>query len=153
MLEIAVRRRVLAAPVLTAAVFLQTGCVELNSVEVQELEGLWLADQARYVEIAAPKRNNVDILDLGYEVTMELDASGNFTILIVEPEDGVDLIVGSITVDGSALVMTTEDGSGDGEVFLEDEQVAFRLTGGLEFDFGDGRVVPARLLLVMDRTN
>ncbi len=128
-----------------------TGCVELNSVEVHELEGLWVADQARYVEIAAPKRNNVDILDLGFEVTMDIDAAGNFTILVIDPSEGPDLIVGRLTVDGSALVIVTENGEGDGEVFLEDDQVAFRLTGGIEFDFGDDRIVDARLLLVLDR--
>ena len=134
----------------TAATALM-GCVELNSVEVHELEGLWVADQARYVEIAAPKRNNVDILDLGFEVTMDIDALGNFTILVIDPEEGPDITIGALTVDGSELVVVTEDGEGDGEVFLEDDQVAFRLTGGIEFDFGDDRVVDARLLLVMDR--
>jgi hypothetical protein len=128
-------------------------CLELNSVEVQELEGFWVAEQARYVEIAAPKRNNVDLLDLGYEVTMDIDAAGNFAILVIEPEAGAGFIGGTLTVDGSSIQIVTDDGEGDGEVFLEGDQVAFRLTGGLTFDFGDNRVVPARLLLVMDRSD
>jgi len=148
-----VNRTLIARVVVAAAATAFSGCVQLNSVEVQELEGLWVADQARYVEIAAPKRNNVDILDLGFEVTMNIDAAGNFTILVTEPPDIDDLIVGNLTVDGSALVVVTENGEGDGEVFLEDDQIAFRLTGGIEFDFGDDRVVPARLLLVLDRVS
>ncbi|MFV1986880.1 MAG: hypothetical protein ACC682_06345 [Gemmatimonadota bacterium] len=144
-------RTLLARVFVAAAATAFSGCVELNSVEVQELEGLWVADQARYVEIAAPKRNNVDILELGFEVTMDIDPNGNFTILVIDPAGDADSIVGNVTVDGAELAVVTEDGAGDGEVFLEEDQVAFRLTGGIEFDFGDDRVVPARLLLVLDR--
>ena len=50
------------------------------------------------------------------------------------------------------LAVITDVGMSAGEVFLEDDQLALRITAGFEFDFsGDGDEVPTRLLLVMDR--
>ncbi len=136
------------------AAAISLGCQSLADVQPAELEGDWVASEARFVEIAAPKRNNIDIIDLGFEVEMDLDAGGNFVLKLFEPDDTFDSVDGSLVIDGTKLEITTENGTGDGEVFLEDDQVAFRLTAGLEFDFGDGRGdVPARLLLMMDRTN
>ena len=134
------------------AIGLVAGCRSLQEVQPAELEGEWTASQARYVEIAAPKRNNVDILDLGWEIEMTLDDSGNFVITAFPPEDPPGLILGSLEISGTKLRVTTTTGSGDGEVFQEGDQVAFRLTGGLTWDFGDGRGdIPSRLLLVLER--
>ena len=55
-------------------------------------------------------------------------------------------------IDGTNVVVTTDTSTGTGEVFVEDDQAALSLTGGLTFDFkGDGTEVPAKLLMVMDR--
>jgi hypothetical protein len=132
---------------------LTLGCQSLQSVEPHELEGDWVASQARFVEIAAPKRNNVDLIDLGYEIDMTLDASGNFLLGVLPPESSPNVIPGSLVISGTKLEVTTDGGTGDGEVFLQGEQVAFRLVAGFTHDFGDGRgEIPARLLLVLDRT-
>ena len=138
----------------TVAVFAATtlACQPLTEVDPADLEGFWLAEEARWIEIEAPKRNNVDLIDRGYAITMDLDATGNFVILLVEPGGALDIVTGVVVIDGTTLQVTTQNGTGDGDVFLEGDQVAFRLTGGFEFEFDDGRTVPARLLLVLNRT-
>lgn len=140
-------------PTVFAAAILVAGCQSLADVQVAELEGHWVASQARFVEIAAPKRNNEDLIDLGYESEMQIDAVGNFVLIIFDPDEEDDVVIGTLTTDGTDLTILTENGEGDGEVFLEDDQVAFRIEAGLTFDFGDGRIVDSRLLLVMDRTS
>lgn len=142
-------RRIQIAAIAMAGLTL--GCQSLQSVEPNELEGFWVASQARFVEIAAPKRNNVDVIDLGYEVTMDFDEVGNFLLVITDPGGETGEVVGTISIDGTDITFVT--GTGEGEVFTEADQMAIRLTAGLTFNFGDGRDVPARLLLVMDRTN
>ncbi|MDH3734678.1 MAG: hypothetical protein OEU54_14205 [Gemmatimonadota bacterium] len=138
---------------LLAGATLVAGCRSLADVQVTDLEGQWIASQARFVEIAAPKRNNEDLIQLGWDVEMDIDGAGNFVLSLFIPDDDDDIVLGSLTVtDGRQLGLLTENGEGEGEVFLEDDQVAFRLTAGLEFNFGDGRVVPSRLILVLDRT-
>ncbi|MDX1393584.1 MAG: hypothetical protein R3195_04305 [Gemmatimonadota bacterium] len=140
------------APLL--AVVFAAGCQSLQDVEVMELEGFWVASQARFVEIAAPKRNNLDILDLGFGVTMEFDAVGNFELTILPPDETgeqPEAVVGTMEIDGTKVVFVT--GTGEGEVFRESEQMAIRLTAGLEFPFDERGPVPTRLLLVMDRTS
>ena len=135
-------------------VVLALACEPVNSVEVQELEGTWVASEARLVEIAAPKKNNVDIIELGYEATFEADAAGSFVLVLVAPDGLTDVRSGTMMVDGKNLTLTTDRATGYGEVFLEGEQVAFRMTAGYTYDFsGHGNEVPVRLLLVMDRVS
>jgi hypothetical protein len=133
-------------------VVLLMACEPVNSIEVQELEGTWIASQARVVNIEFPKRNNVDIIELGYEATFEADAQGSFVLVVEAPDGSSEVRVGMMLVNGKNIAITTDTGSGAGEVFKEEEQVAFRLDVGLSYDFdGFGKEVPVRLLLVMDR--
>ena len=137
---------------LASAPIVIAGCGSIAAVETADLEGFWIASQARFVEIAAPKRNNEDIILLGFEVEMQIDAAGNFVLTIFDPEGEADSVVGILTVtDGRALTLATDNGAGQGEAFLQDDRVAFRLEAGLIFNFGDGRDVESSLLLVMDR--
>jgi hypothetical protein len=127
-------------------------CEPVNSIEVQELEGTWIASQARVVNIEFPKRNNVDIIEQGYEATFEADAEGAFLLVVEAPDGTSEERVGTMVVNGKSIAITTDTGSGAGEVFKQEEQVAFRLDVGLSYDFdGFGKEVPVRLLLVMDR--
>ena len=139
------------APLL--AIGLGLSCRFANEVDIQELEGIWSATEARFVEIAAPKDNNVDIIEFGFTVSMIIDGSGGFILTITDPEESTETVSGTMVVDGKDLVLTIDETTSTGEVFLEGEQVAFRLTAGLEFDFGHGEEVPTRLLLVMDRVS
>ena len=89
---------------------------------------------------------------MGYAVTVDIEATGDFTLTLDEPDGTATIHSGTMTVSGKDLTLTVDQTTGSGEVFLEGDQVAFRLTAGLEFDFkGNGEPIPARLLLVMDR--
>ena len=146
------RNRYLRGVVSVLPVVLLLACEPVNSIEVHELEGTWIASQARVVNIEFPKRNNVDIIEQGYEATFEADAQGSFLLTVDAPDGSSEETVGTMVVNGKSIAITTENGTGAGEVFKEDEQVAFRLEAGLTYDFdGFGEEVPVRLLLVMDR--
>lgn len=128
------------------------GCQTPTDVELSDLEGTWLASEVRILEIAQPKQNNFDLIELGYTAVFVSDGSGAFEIRLDDPEDETEFISGTMAIDGTDVVVDTGNTTGTGEVFLEDEQAALSLTGGITFDFkGDGTEVPAKLLLVMDR--
>jgi hypothetical protein len=138
------------APVM--AIALMAGCNSATEVFVEDLEGTWLASQARYSGLEDAKNNNFDLIENGFTAVFISDGSGDFVIRLDDPDGESEFVTGTLVIDGTNLLVTTQDGGGDGEVFLEGEQVAFSLTGGIEFDFnGDGRETDARLLLVMDR--
>ena len=141
----------IATPFLALA--LMAGCKSATEVFVEDLEGIWLASQARYSGVEDAKNNNYDLIENGFTVVFVSDGSGDYAIQLTDPEGLSEFLTGTLTIDGTNIVIDPDDGTtGDGEVFLEGEQVAFSLTGGIEFDFnGDGRETDARLLLVMDR--
>jgi hypothetical protein len=127
-------------------------CQTPTEVELSDLEGTWLASEVRILEIAAPKENNFDLIDLGYTAVFVSDGAGAFDIFLESPDEEMEHIMGTLAIDGTDVAVTTDNGTGTGEVFIEDEQAALSLTGGVTFDFkGDGTEVPAKLLLVMDR--
>ena len=143
--------RMLAAAMTVALIGL-AACQTPTDVEVADLEGTWLASEVRIVDIEIPKENNFDLIDLGYTAVFVSDGTGAFQIRLESPEDETEFITGTLVIDGTDVVVQTDDATGTGEVFLEDEQAALSLTGGLTFDFkGDGTEKPAKLLLVMDR--
>jgi len=122
--------------------------------KIEELEGFWVASQARFVSPLDEKNCNVDLIEGGYAVTMDIEASGGFTLTIDPPQPAPTVVSGTMAWDGKDLTVTVGETTGLGEVFLEGDQVAFRLSAGLEYDFkGDGEPIPARLLLVMDRVS
>ena len=127
-------------------------CQTPTDVELSDLEGSWIASEVRILEIAQPKENNFDLIQLGYTAGFVSDGTGAFVLRLLSPEDDDRIITGTMDIDGTKVVVTTADATGTGEVFLEDEQAALSLTGGLTFDFkGDGSEEPAKLLMVMDR--
>ena len=137
---------------LLSLVALGAGCASPTDVEVSDLQGRWLASEARFVDLEIPKENNTDIIQLGYTVVFVSDGSGDFVLRLDDPEDETRFIRGTMAIDGTDVVVETDDATGSGEVFLQDEQVALSLTAGLTFDFkGDGTERPAKLTLVMDR--
>lgn len=141
-----------AVGMILAVMGLTSGCRSATEVETTDLEGAWVASEARILEIAAPKENNFDLIQLGYTASFVSDGTGAFVIRLVSPEDDDQVITGTMDIDGTNVVVTTDTSTGTGEVFVEDEQAALSLTGGLTFDFkGDGTEVPAKLLMVMDR--
>jgi len=138
----------IATPVL--AIALMAGCKSATDVQVNDLQGTWLASQARYSGIENPKNNNFDLIEEGFTVVFASDGSGDFVIRLDDPEGESEFIAGTLEIDGTNVVV--DDGARTGEVFLEGDQMAFSIDGGLEVDFnGNGEEIPARLLLVLDR--
>jgi hypothetical protein len=131
---------------------LLAGCESSTDVQEADLVGTWLASEARIVDIEIPKENNFDLIELGYTAVFSSDASGAFVILLEDPEGAIESVQGTLEIDGTNVVVETDDSTTEGEVFLEDDQVALNITAGFTFDFkGDGTEKPAKLLLVMDR--
>jgi hypothetical protein len=141
-----------AAGMIVAVMGLTSGCRSATEVETTDLQGAWVGTEVRIVEIAQPKENNFDLIELGYTAGFVSDGTGAFVLRLESPEDDDQVITGTMVIDGTDVAVTTADGTGTGEVFVQDEQAALSLTGGLTFDFkGDGSEEPAKLLMVMDR--
>jgi hypothetical protein len=141
-----------AAGMIVAIIGLTSGCRSATEVETTDLQGAWVGTEVRIIEIAQPKENNFDLIQLGYSAGFVSDGTGAFVIRLVSPEDEDQVINGRMDIDGTNVVVTTDTSTGTGEVFVQDDQAALSLTGGLTFDFkGDGTEVPAKLLMVMDR--
>lgn len=128
------------------------GCIASTDIsDIGEISGVWVASNAIYSDIADPT-NRVDLIALGFAVTMDIEPDGNWALLLSVGDVLVDLQVGTMTVDGKLLTIVDETGTYTGRAYLEDEQVALQMRGGTEFDFdGDGTTEPAKLNLIMDR--
>ena len=129
-----------------------------NSVELADITGFWVASDALFAE-AGNLNNRVDLTRLGWTVTMEIESDGTYVTVLIEPvEPGAapDSLVGVMTVENGKDVTLTRNNNevGNGEVFLEGDQVAFLFdeTAGLRWDVrGNGTPVTVTLQLVMDR--
>ena len=147
-------KKFLVSLALLAVIGFTAGCESSTDVQVDDLEGTWIASQVRIVDIEVPKESNFDLIELGYQAIFVSTATGSFTIRLDDPEGESEFITGTLSTDGTDVVVETENGTSSGEVFLEDEQAALSITAGLTFDFkGDGTEKPAKLLLVMDRVS
>jgi hypothetical protein len=145
-------KKMFAIAMISTAAGLASGCRSATEVEPADLEGTWVASQLRMVDLEIPKENNFDLIEHGYTAVFVSDGSGTFVIRLESPEDDSELITGTLEINGTDVVVTTVNGTGTGEVFVEDQQAALSLTGGITFDFkGDGTERPSKLLLVMDR--
>lgn len=147
---IVVMNRLAVASILFAA----AGCQSATEVEVTDLQGTWLASEARVEDLEALKASNLDLVELGYSVTFASPGDGQFTIRLDPPEGDPEYITGTLEIDGTNTTVTTTETVTSGEVFYQDDQAALSLTAGLTYDFsGNGNEVPAKLLIVMDRVS
>ena len=133
-----------------------TACKSItNSVHIQDLVGFWVASEARFADPGNPN-HSVDLIALDWTATMSIEADGSYTIALTAPGEMPTLTSGTVEIEGTNDVVLHRAGAdvGEGEVFLEDDQVAFLFDefAGFEWDLhGNGRPVPVTLLLVMDR--
>lgn len=149
-----VSRRLAPAAALAGLLF-GSGCLVATDVELADLEGDWTASEAQLAD-PANLNQRIDVIALGWEVTLSVAPGGDFTFVIRVPGEDPDTRTGTLTVEnGKDLVLTRADGTvGEGEVFLEDSQVAFMFDefAGLTADiYGNGTRIPVTLLLVMVR--
>jgi type 1 fimbria pilin len=141
-----------AVGMIVATMGLASACRSATEVETTDLEGTWIASQARIVDIEQPKESNFDLIELGFTAVFNSDGTGAFELRLISPEDEGQLVTGTLVIDGTDVVVTTDSTTSAGEVFVEDDQAALSITAGLTYDFkGDGTEKPAKLLLVMDR--
>ena len=75
---------------LASAPIVIAGCGSIAAVETADLEGFWIASQARFVEIAAPKRNNEDIVGATSSTLSEGFHKGDVVRCVITPNDGID---------------------------------------------------------------
>jgi hypothetical protein len=147
--------RRLAPATAFAGLLLGSACLASTDVELPELVGDWTATEARVAD-PANLNETLDIIALGWEAGISIEADGIYTFTILKPGEVPDVRTGTVTVEnGKDLVLTNEQGqTGRGEVFLEDDQVAFmfdEFTGITGDIYGTGEPIPVTLLLVMER--
>ena len=144
------RTAAVAAALLAAAS--SHGCIASTDVgDVAELAGFWVASHAIYSALADPTQR-FDLIDEGFGVTMDIEPGGAW-VLTMTLGDLVATSSGTMAVEGKLLSIVDETGTNTGRAYLEGEQVAIQIRGGLQqWDFdGDGEAEPAKLNLVMDR--
>ena len=142
------KSRLAAASVLLAAF----GCQSTTEVQVTDLQGAWIASEARIENLEALKLGNFDLIELGYTVTFVSPGDGEFTLCLDPPDGDPQCFSGTMEIDGTNTTVTTTENVTSGEVFYQDDQAALSITAGLTYDFsGNGQPVPAKLLVVMDR--
>ena len=144
-----------ALAVALAGLLTGPGCLVVADVSLPDIVGSWVATEARLANVANINET-LDVTALGWDVTLQVDAAGAFTLVIHEPGTAPDVRTGTITVEnGKDLTVTGAGGfAGDGEVFQENGQIAimFDKFAGLTADVGgDGNRIPVTLLLVMVR--
>lgn len=135
-----------------ACTSLLAACLTGTDVAVQDLTGSWDATKIVYVETKIGKRASANLTTMGYDAQMDIDAQGNFTLVIDDGAGTTSTIEGKHATDRNRLTTTINGTEHEGEVFLEGDLVTFQLDGGVSYDFvGDGVEVPAGLNLVMNR--
>jgi len=148
----AVRRPIASAAVLGWALA-ASGCLAATDVSLADIVGDWAATEARLANVANINET-LDVTALGWEVTLQVDADGTYTLVIDQPGAAPDVRSGTVTVEnGKDLTVTGASGDvGQGEVFLQGDQLAimFDKFAGLEAEF-NGKLVAVTLLLVMVR--
>jgi len=143
-----------AAAVL-AAVLLGSGCLATTEVALPDLVGDWRAREALLAD-PANLNERIDVTALGWEVTLEVAADGAYELAILVPGQDPDVRSGTLTIEnGKDLVLLRNgDEIGRGEVFAQDERVAFLFDefAGLEADiYGTGTPIPVTLMLLVER--
>ena len=139
---------------IVVALLAAVGCETTTDVQVEDLQGTWVASEAIIEDLEGFKLGNFDLIQLDYTVVFASPGDGDFTIRLAPPEGDPEYIVGSLEIDGTDATVTTAESVTAGEVFRQDDQAALSLTAGLTYDFsGNGQEVPAKLLLVMDRVS
>lgn len=145
-----VNRRLAVVSMLVAV----AGCQSATEVLVTDLEGTWVASEARIENLEALKLGNFDLIELGYTVTFVSPGDGDFTLCLDPPDEEAECLSGTMEIDGTDTTVTTTENVSSGEVFHQDDQAALSITAGLTYDFsGNGQPVPAKLLIVMDRVS
>ena len=137
----------------TAGVLGLLACLNGTEVEVQDLQGNWIATHIAYANVI----DDTDVEDLGalgWRGAMDIAASGAFTLALEDPDAGTQVRNGEMTTDGNNTIWVFGTDSIIGEVFLQDDQVSFQMLSGATRDFnGDGTPDEARINLVLQRVS
>lgn len=133
------------------------GCQPATDVEIDQIQGTWVATEARLEDLEGYKLGNVDLIAEGWNVAFSSPGNGEFTLVLDSPDDpGVQGITGVMEINGTRATFTTETNVTNGDIFFDtdDHQLALSITGGLTYDFsGNGNEKPAKLLVVMDQVS
>ena len=133
-----------------------SGCQSTTDVEINDLNGTWVATEARLEDLESFKLGNIDLIAAGYEVGFSSPGNGEFTLVLDPPDEDPDYVTGVMEINGTRATFTTDDNVTNGNVFYDpdDRQLALSITGGLTYDFsGNGNEKPAKLLVVMDQVS
>lgn len=132
-------------------VLVALACLNGTEVEVQQLEGNWIATHIAFANV----NDDTDVADLfaeGWRAAMDIAASGEFTLALDDPDAGTRVQNGEMTTDDNNVVWVIGTDTIIGEVFLEDGQVSFQMLSGATRDFnGDGQLDEAKINLVLQR--
>lgn len=136
-----------------AVVLVSLACLNGTEVEVQDLQGNWIATHIAAVN-AQDDTDVADLFALGWRGAMDIAASGAFTLALEDPNAGTQVRNGDMTTEDNNAVWIIGTDTINGEVFLEDDQVSFQMLSGARRDFDDDGVLDnAKINLVLNRVS
>lgn len=122
--------------------------IDGTEIAMSEIAGNWNASKAIFDSRATGPVMQVDVVDEGGTVTMNIQASGQFSITVTEVGKPADTSTGLLRFDEDLLVIFFDDDPGEWEYFsITHTEPNLFINGGngsAEFDFdGDGTDEPA----------
>ena len=134
-----------------AVVLVSLACLNGTEVEVQQLQGTWIATHIGFVS-GADDTDVGDLFALGWRAALDIAATGEFTIALEDPDAGTMVEDGEMTTEGNNFVWVIGTDTITGEVFLQDDQVSFQMLTGQRTDFS-GDEVKDKLNFVLSRVS
>ena len=127
-----------------------------TNIAMADIAGNWNATRAVFDSRATGPAMQVDVVDEGGTVTMNIQANGQFSITVTEVGEPADITTGQLRFDEDLLVIFFDDDPGEFEFFgITHNEPILTISGGngsAEFDFdGDGTDEPADVDFVFTR--
>ena len=81
-----------------------------DEVPLADFAGTWVQTKWEYTTMAGPDQS-VDLIAMGYEVTLTIDVNGRFdgTVSVPGPPPGVLTVGGDFTIDGDRISIINDD--------------------------------------------
>jgi hypothetical protein len=122
--------------------------IDGTEIAMSEIAGNWNASKAVFDSRATGPAMQVDVVDEGGTVTMNIQVSGQFSITVTEVGKPADTSTGLLRFDEELLVIFFDDDPGEWEYFsinlAEPNLFINGGNGSADFDFdGDGTDEPA----------
>lgn len=109
--------------------------LEGTNISISDIQGAWDAIRAEFDIAGSGLSQSIDIIEEGGSGTLNIQSNGRFTLTLVVPGQGTDIITGQLSFDEDLLVVEFDDSPGESEFFsIQNTSTTLSLSGPAEFD-------------------